>query len=314
MSRSIFPTQYLTNVHGHRLAYSETGAAQASCLILCLPGLLETRASFDSLLAEVKAMPNLRAISLDYVGRGDSDALSDPRQYVMSRYLQDANYVLSHFVEHDKNLSIVLAGTSMGGILSMYLARDWGDRVKNVLLNDVGLSLNWVSIYGLYGQMRKSGSLKDLHQLALQLNVREEVIQAVQLPTHFDLPYKKDWRGMHFGALLQNFKGEISLVRGMDSVVCLPAQIQELKRLFLAAHVLEIPAQGHPVAFTQEVVSFLLADIDLMPASKNATDVDVIHDHSSATPLRQTNALDDPPRSPVQMGWLQRWRSKFWPR
>jgi pimeloyl-ACP methyl ester carboxylesterase len=184
----------------------------------------------------------------------------------------------------------------MGGILSLYLAERLGSKVKGVMLNDVGVSLHWVSLYSLYGGMKKSGALKDLNALAQKLNVREAVIAAVQLPTHFDLTYQRDWRGMHFDKVLRGFQGDVRLVRGKDSTVCLVAQVRELQRLWPQAQVLEVAHASHPVAFTPQVCAFFLTPFN-----------------STATAQAQTGG--QPSHAPVApsalIHWWRRLRTGF---
>jgi pimeloyl-ACP methyl ester carboxylesterase len=242
------------------LAYSEVGDPQATQVLLCLPGLLETRASFDSLLQAAQNLQGLRVVSLDLCGRGDSDALPNDTGYCMSQYLSDVTEFIRHVLIPAGQAvpRITLLGTSMGGILAMYLAQNPQLSIKAIFLNDVGLSLHWMSIYGLYSSMKKNGRVPDAHELAAQLRVSVGVVGAVQSPHHFDLPYKKDWKGMRFVQALHDFTGELRLVYGKESGVCLAAQVTELQAHFPKAKVLAVEGAKHPVPFDAKVVAFLL--------------------------------------------------------
>jgi pimeloyl-ACP methyl ester carboxylesterase len=260
MSNSIFQTQYFQVDSQRRLAFSHVGQTQCSRVLLCLPGLLETRATFDPLLSHAQSIGDLRVIALDHCGRGDSDGLVGDVGYTMSRYLHDISHFARQYLLSQGVQDIYVLGTSMGGILGMYLAQQLPLAVKGILLNDVGLSLNWMSIYSLYGGMKKSSVLKDKSSLAKQLRVREAVVDAVMMPTHFDLPYRKNLRGMHFDAVVKDFHGEVRLVYGQESSICLLAQVSEIKHHFAHAKVMSVAHAAHPVPFTPDVCDFYLHD------------------------------------------------------
>ncbi|MFY8055871.1 MAG: alpha/beta fold hydrolase, partial [Limnohabitans sp.] len=196
MTRSHFPTQFFQLPSSmRRLAFSAVGDRNSPDVLLCLPGLLETRATFDPLLKAAESLHGLRVIGLDLCGRGDSDPMSNDKGYAMSVYLDDVMQFLKHEVMHGDAVMprLHLLGTSMGGILGMYVASDKLLDIHSLTLNDIGLSLKWLSIYGLYDGMKKAGRMPEPHELAQQLHVSIGAVLAVQSPAHFDLPYRKDW-------------------------------------------------------------------------------------------------------------------------
>jgi pimeloyl-ACP methyl ester carboxylesterase len=156
----------------------------------------------------------------------------------------------------------------MGGILGMYLVHEARNHISGLLLNDIGLSLQWMSIYGLYDGMKKAGRMPEPQELADSLNVHVGAVVAVSSPAHFDLPYRKDWKGMQFGQLLNGFKGPVRLVHGGDSGVCLSQQVTELKHAFPAAQVLEVAGATHPVPFNALVNQFVLQSLSLPAAAQ----------------------------------------------
>jgi pimeloyl-ACP methyl ester carboxylesterase len=254
-------------VHHHQLpatdrhlAYSEVGDANATQVLLCLPGLLETRASFDPLLQAAQGVRGLRLISLDLCGRGDSSLLPGDVGYTMQVYLDDAVQFIQQVVMRagSRVTRLELMGTSMGGILAMYLTKEAGVRIDGLFLNDIGLNLPWMSIYGLYDGMKVDGRLPEPEDMAAQFNVSLGAVHAVQTTSHFDLPYRKDWKGMNFGHLLHHFKGAMRLIHGSDSGVCSPEQVRVMKSEFAQCQVLEVPGAHHPAPFTPEVCAFVL--------------------------------------------------------
>lgn len=261
MTRSTFPTQFFPCAPSHRrLAFSEVGEPNSPDVLLCLPGLLETRATFDPLLHAAAALQGLRVISLDMCGRGDADPLPNDKGYAMSVYLEDVVQFLKHAVMHDATVAprVHVLGTSMGGILAMYLASDTSHGIQSLTLNDIGLSLKWLSIYGLYDSMKQMGRMPEPHELAEQLHVSIGAVLAVQSPAHFDLPYRKDWTGMQFGHLLNHFKGRVRLVHGGASGVCLTEQVRDMQNEIDQLEVLEVPNAKHPAPFNAAVCSFVL--------------------------------------------------------
>jgi pimeloyl-ACP methyl ester carboxylesterase len=269
MTLSQFPPLQFPLPKGHRhLAYSAVGDANSQHVLLCLPGLLEIRATFDPLLQAAQGVHGLRVISLDLCGRGDSSPLPGDQGYTMQVYLEDVVHFMRQALmpEGQPMPCIDVLGTSMGGILAMYLASDVHNHVHGLYLNDIGLDLPWMSIYGLYDGMKKAGRLPTPEEMAEKLNVSIGVALAVKSPSHFDLPYRKDWKGMKFGHLLNSFKGPVHLMHGSESGVCTQQQVKELLSEFPKAQVLEVSGAAHPVPFNAAVNQFVLRSLKLPAA------------------------------------------------
>ena len=266
MTVSQFPALQFSLPKAHRhLAYSSVGDVHSPHVLLCLPGLLETRATFDPLLHAAEGVHGLRVISLDLCGRGDSGPLPGDMGYTMQVYLED----IVHFIRTELMPAgqpvphIDVLGTSMGGILAMYLAHDTHNHINGLFFNDIGLDLPWMSIYGLYDGMKKAGRLPTPEEMAAQFNVSIGAVLAVQSPSHFDLPYRKDWKGMKFGHLLSDFDGPVRLMHGSASGVCTSQQVKALQREFPNAQVLEVAGAAHPVPFSAVVNQFVLQALNL---------------------------------------------------
>lgn len=270
MTISKFPAQYFPLAStDRRLAYSDVGDANSTHVLLCLPGLLETRATFEPLLLAAQTIRDLRVISLDHCGRGDSDPLPHDSGYAMSVYLQDAAQFVRQVVMRDGAPvpRIEVLGTSMGGILAMYLAQDPQLHIQGLFLNDIGLSLNWMAIYGLYGSMKQGGRMPTPQELAQQLNVTVGSVEAVQSSTHFDLPYKKDWKGMHFAHLLETFNGPVRWIYGGESAVCTREQLNEIKRVLPGSPLFLVAGAEHPAPYTDAVCQFVLMALKPAPVA-----------------------------------------------
>jgi pimeloyl-ACP methyl ester carboxylesterase len=287
--------------NGRRLAFSQVGEANSPRVLLCLPGLLETRASFHPLLNTASNAHGLRVISLDLCGRGDSDPLPSDSGYCMSLYLSDIEAFIRQevFGHGAPKPRLDVIGTSMGGILGMYLAAKLENDVEGLLLNDIGLNLTWMSIYGLYEGMKSAGRMPEAQTLASRLGVTEGAVRDVQSPHHFDLPHHKDWKGMKFGHILNNFKGSVSLVYGGESGVCLPQQVQELQAKFAHLAAMRVEGATHPVPFSESVCAFVLQELKLdpIPAQIKLPEVMLAKDGfvQKQLPLEETLAIDAMP-------------------
>jgi len=251
------------------LAYSEAGDASSPHVLLCLPGLLETRATFDPLLQMAEGVRGLRIISLDLCGRGDSSLLAKDEGYTMQVYLADTVAFIRQVVMHaDVPVTrFEVMGTSMGGILAMYLANEADIRIDGLYFNDIGLNLPWMSIYGLYDGMKVEGRLPEPQVMAKRFNVSLGAVMAVQSPSHFDLPYRKDWKGMKFAHLLSRFKGPVRLIHGSDSGVCPPEQVRVMQSQLPQCQVLEVQGAHHPAPFTPQVCAFVLQALSQAPVA-----------------------------------------------
>jgi hypothetical protein len=119
----------------------------------------------------------------------------------------------------------------------------------------------------LYDGLKKAGRLPTPEEMAAKYNVSLGAVLAVQSPSHFDLSYRKDWKGMKFGHLLSDFKGPLRLMHGSDSGVCTAQQVKDLQREFPKAKVLEVAGAAHPVPFNAAVNKFVLASLDMPAAS-----------------------------------------------
>jgi len=291
-----------------RLAFSAVGDRNSPDVLLCLPGLLETRATFDPVLKAAESLHGLRVIGLDLCGRGDADPMSEDKGYAMSVYLDDVMQFLKHEVMHSEAVipRVHLLGTSMGGILGMYVAADKHLGIHSLMLNDIGLSLKWVSIYGLYDGMKQAGRMPEPLELAQQLHVSIGAVLAVQSPAHFDLPYRKDWTGMQFGHLLNHFKGLLRLVHGSDSGVCLPEQVREMQKALPNLEVLEVANAKHPAPFNASACSFVLQGLGVHQAQTHAHSAAHVpaatHAHTSIEPLSEPH-VSTPQHTPPSRWW-----------
>ena len=117
-----------TTSDGIRIYFEETGTGTP---LLCLAGLTRNTRDFSFLAPHVT---DLRLITMDYRGRGQSAYDPDYMNYNIFREGQDAIELLDHL-----GLSkATILGTSRGGLIAMALAANHPERLSGVILNDVG--------------------------------------------------------------------------------------------------------------------------------------------------------------------------------
>ena len=116
----------------HRLAYTEWGIAGSAPPVVCLHGLTRNSRDFDFLCADLAE--HRHAFSLDAVGRGDSDYLSDFSQYGYPQYIADANTLIARIGREQ----VDWVGSSMGGLVGMMIAAMGGHPIRRMVMVDVG--------------------------------------------------------------------------------------------------------------------------------------------------------------------------------
>lgn len=119
--------------HGfHRVAYFEWGDPANERVVICVHGLTRNGRDFD-VLAEALA-PTHRVLAVDMPGRGVSEWLRVPEDYVFTTYVA----TLAALIARANVASVSFVGTSMGGLLGIVLAAQPGTPIERLVVNDVG--------------------------------------------------------------------------------------------------------------------------------------------------------------------------------
>jgi len=247
-----------------KLAYSISGNADAEKVLLCLPGLLETKDSFSILHTDFLRFEECKVVSVDFPGRGDSESIALSQNYTMSLYLSDIQSLIKMLLSnYSSSAQFTILGTSMGGVLAMYLTQSLGKRISEIILNDIALTVNWTALYSLYKSMKNEVGFKEVKQLAKDLRVDERAFADVQLPGHFDLSYKADVWGMNFHEAMEGYKGKVALIYGTDSKVCTRERVRSAKAVIPGLITFAVENAGHPVPFTLQVCEFIQQQMKL---------------------------------------------------
>jgi len=119
-------------LHGfYKMAYVEWGA-DAGRTVLCVHGLTRNGRDFDILAAGLQS--EARVVCPDMPGRGASDWLAHPEDYSYPTYLGACAALIARLSVAE----VDWVGTSMGGIIGMFLASLPGSPIRRLVLNDIG--------------------------------------------------------------------------------------------------------------------------------------------------------------------------------
>jgi pimeloyl-ACP methyl ester carboxylesterase len=116
----------------HRMAYTEWGDPENPEVVVCVHGLTRNGRDFDDLARALAR--RFRVVCPDVVGRGRSDWLRDPAGYGFPQYVADMMVLLARL----DVASVRWVGTSMGGLIGMFVASMERSPISRLVLNDVG--------------------------------------------------------------------------------------------------------------------------------------------------------------------------------
>jgi pimeloyl-ACP methyl ester carboxylesterase len=118
----------------HTLIYADWGEPSAKHVVVCVHGLTRNGRDFDILADRLVADLRVRVICPDIAGRGRSDWLKDPAAYAYSQYIADMTALITSL----GIAQIDWIGTSMGGLIGMFLAAAPSTPIRTLVMNDVG--------------------------------------------------------------------------------------------------------------------------------------------------------------------------------
>ncbi len=120
----------------HEIVFYDWGDANATKTVVCVHGLTRNARDFDH-IATALAERGRRVFTLSMAGRGESAWLNDIADYNYASYAADCLAILDNF--HIRTVDWI--GTSMGGIIGMIIAAQHTDRIRKLVLNDVGMKI-----------------------------------------------------------------------------------------------------------------------------------------------------------------------------
>ena len=148
--------------------WNATGNPHHSHVVLCVHGLSRQGRDFDTLARALS--PHARVISVDVVGRGQSDWLADPMGYQIPQYAADMLALLVQLHAQGPITTLDWVGTSMGGLIGMAVAGQPGlplpVPVRRLVLNDVGPVIEWQALQRIGQYLGKLVRFESLQQAA----------------------------------------------------------------------------------------------------------------------------------------------------
>jgi pimeloyl-ACP methyl ester carboxylesterase len=123
---------YWQSGDGLKLHYRDYAGNPDRAPIICIPGLTRNARDFEGVAERLAGA--WRVICVDLRGRGESAYAKDSATYVPLTYLQD----LEALIRALGLKRFILFGTSLGGLMTMLLSMNHGDRIAGALLNDIG--------------------------------------------------------------------------------------------------------------------------------------------------------------------------------
>jgi len=138
-------------------------------VILCLHGLTRNSKDFHELASHLAA--DYRVISVDIRGRGQSDRDSRSIHYNPGQYVKDAWQLLDQL----QLQRVTVIGTSLGGLMAMIMADQQPDRLRAVVLNDIGPEIPLPAIQRIMGYAGRIPPAPSWEEAALQVKNAYEV-------------------------------------------------------------------------------------------------------------------------------------------
>ena len=252
--------------HGfHRLVYYEWGDPANERILLCVHGMTRNGRDFDYLAEALSA--DYRVICHDLPGRGESEWLGHGEDYDYPLYCADLAALLARLGAE----RVDWVGTSMGGIIGMFLAAVPHTPIRKLVLNDVGPYISREALERIATYVGADPHFADLHQAESyirELNAEfgsltdaqwahltrhyTRQIQGGELRLNYDPEIAQPLRGklepVDFFPVWQGVRLPTLIVRGMLSDVLLPETAEQMRTLNPLAKLVELPGIGHAPA------------------------------------------------------------------
>lgn len=133
-----------------------------SPIILCMHGLTRNSADFED-ICEILAN-DYRLVVVDQRGRGNSTYDENHENYNPSVYVNDMFGLLKYL----QISSVILMGTSMGGIMSMMMSAMQPSMFSAVIINDIGPEIDPEGLKRIQSYVGKAGSVTNWSEAAQQ--------------------------------------------------------------------------------------------------------------------------------------------------
>ena len=270
--------------HGfHRVAYYEWGDPANPRVVVCVHGLTRNGRDFD-VLAEALAATH-RVLAVDIPGRGVSDWLADPNDYIFPVYLT----ALAALLARSGADTVDWVGTSMGGLLGIVLAAQPNTPITRLVVNDVGPTIEVAALnrIGSYLGMNPSfatfaesdayvraisapfGALTDAqwdHLTRVSVHQRPDGRYGFRYDPGIAVPFRTASTPTDLWPLWDAIRCPTLLLRGAVSDLLSAATAQAMSERGPKAQLIEFAGVGHaPALMSDEQIAPILAFLQAAP-------------------------------------------------
>lgn len=143
----------------HSLAYMEWGDHENPNVLFCVHGLTRNSRDFDFLAEGLQK--EYRIICPDMPGRGRSEWLADTSHYNYATYIADSIALLDAL----QISQVDWLGTSMGGLMGMFVAAGMPGRIDRLVINDVGPFIPGIALQRINKYVKVNPSFRTLQEV-----------------------------------------------------------------------------------------------------------------------------------------------------
>lgn len=266
----------------HRLHYMSWGQPTEKESVICVHGLTRNSRDFDFLAQDLAQ--NRQVACLDVVGRGQSDWLTEPNFYGYPQYMADANAFMARL--NCNRFDWV--GTSMGGLIGMFLAGQPQTPLRRLVMNDVGAVIPGKALQRIRKYVSLQPHLSSLDQLDKYIrqilapfgNLTEEQWQQLarysfrrddtgSYVMNYDphiiksLGHERESPDIEFWPFWEKVTCPVLLIHGQNSDVLTPQIIGQMKEIKKDLEVITFPDTGHaPALMNAEQISCIRSFLD----------------------------------------------------
>ncbi len=253
----------------HRVRYLEWGERNGRPTVICVHGLTRNAHDFDRLAERLSR--RYRVIAIDVVGRGGSEWLADPTHYTYVQYQADMTALIAR-LEVER---VHWIGTSMGGLIGMFLAAASKTPIASLLLNDVGPAIPKAALQRIADYVGLDNRFSSMEAVECHLRkvhapfgpLSDEDWAHLARHGHRRLP-DGSFAMAYDPAIVENVKKGVVdvdlwnywdriavstlVLRGAESDLLSAATAQDMTRRGPRARIVELPGIGHAPALMAE--------------------------------------------------------------
>lgn len=251
------------------LAFMDFGARSRDRVVVCVHGLTRNGRDFDRLATAMSR--DFRVIEVDVAGRGRSGWLADKTAYGIPTYLKHMAALLDYRGLQQADW----IGTSMGGLIGMFMAAQPESPIRRLVLNDVGPFVPKAALERIGERVGQDPRFRNLQEaaayfheayadfgvpdevgwsdLTLHSTVRQE---NGSYALHYDPaigdPFREPMQDVDLWAVWDAIECPVLVLRGERSDVLTRETAREMTRRGPKAELVEFADCGHAPALMSE--------------------------------------------------------------